>query len=285
MFKDIDIFWLAAQPILQGRDPYSIPNLEVFYPLPFYFLFIPLVTLPLPVVHVVRTALQSVILLAVLRRRAIFVALSMPVLLTLILGQVDIVMTGLFVLLRSGIGGGIALAFLVLKPQLVFLLAPWMLWQWWQHDRRQIVWFLVVCGSLVILSLFVQPEWVVHLYARSGERARGGISASLWGLLAYLPSSIWLPVTAIIVAIIVVWAWKKNDFSIVAAVGLLTSPFIFSYNLLPLLTLIRKPVFLIGFTALSWAAFAASAWLLNDSASALLSIGVLIIVGGNKTHR
>jgi hypothetical protein len=35
----------------------------------------------------------------------------MPVLLTLILDQVDIVMTGLFVLLRSGVGGGIALAF------------------------------------------------------------------------------------------------------------------------------------------------------------------------------
>jgi hypothetical protein len=271
MFKDIDIFWLAAQSILQGRDPYSIPNLEVFYPLPFYFLFIPLVGLPLGVVHAVWTAVQAVILIAVLRRRAIYVALSMPVLLTFILGQVDIVMTGLFVLLRSGDGGGIALAFLVLKPQLVFLLAPWMLWQWWQHDRRQIVWFIVVCGSLVILSFFVQPDWVAHLYARSGERARAGISASLWGLLAYLPSSIWLPVTAIIVAIIAVWAWRKNDFSIVTTVGLLTSPFVFSYNLLPQLTLIRKPVFLIGFTILSWVVFAISAWQMNERAAVLLS--------------
>jgi hypothetical protein len=62
LFKDIDIFWQAAQAILQGRDPYSIPNLEVFYPLPFYFLFVPLVALPLPAVHAVWTALQAVIL-------------------------------------------------------------------------------------------------------------------------------------------------------------------------------------------------------------------------------
>jgi hypothetical protein len=43
--RHIDIFLQAAAAILQGRDLYSIPNLEVFYPLPFYFLFIPLVAL------------------------------------------------------------------------------------------------------------------------------------------------------------------------------------------------------------------------------------------------
>jgi len=272
VFKDIDIFWQAAQAILQGRDPYSIPNLEVFYPLPFYFLFIPLVALPLPVVHVGWTVLQAAILVAILRRRALFVALSMPVLLTFILGQADIMMAGFFVLLRAGIGSGIALAFLVLKPQLVLLVAPWMLWQWWQRDRWQIVWFLVLIGSLVILSFIVQPDWVARFIARSGERTRAAVSASLWGLLAYLPATIWLPVAALAVAAIVIWVWRKNDFNLVAAVGLLTSPFIFSYNLLPLLALIRKPAFLIGFTILSWATFAISAWQSNDRASALLTL-------------
>ena len=278
LFKDIDIFWYAAQAILQGRDPYSIPSLEVFYPLPFYFLFVPLVALSLPVVHVVWTVLQAVILVALLRRRALFVALSMPVLLTFILGQVDMVTTGLVVPLRSGIGGGVALAFLVLKPQLVLLLAPWMLWQWWQRDRRQIVWFLFVFGSLVLLSFIVQPDWVGQMLARSGERTRAGVSSSLWGMLAFLPSSIWLPCAAIICALLVIWAWRKNDFDVVAVVGLLVSPFIFSYNLLPLLAVIRKPIFLIGFTILSWVTFAISAWQSNDRASALITLWALAVL-------
>ena len=285
VFKDIDIFWLAAQAILQGRDPYAIPNLEVFYPLPFYFLFIPLVALPLPLVHVVWTALQSVILIAVLRRRALFVALSMPVLLTFILGQIDIVMTGLFVLLRSGIGGGIALAFLVLKPQLVLLLAPWMLWQWWQRDRRQIVWFLTVFATLVVLSLLVQPDWVLHLIARSGERTRAAISSSLWGLTSFLPASIWLVVAGLAAVLVALWALRQNSFDITTCAGLLTSPFVFSYNLVPLTVMLRKPVVLVGFTVFSWAAFAISAWLSNDSASAFLSIGVLFLVGMNNPQR
>jgi hypothetical protein len=155
-------------------------------------------------------------------------------------GQAAIMMLGLFALLRSASAGGIALAFMVLKPQLVLLLAPWMLWQWWRRDRRQIVWFLVVICGLLIASFIVQPDWVARFFARSGGHTRAAISSSLRGLLAFLPASIWLPSVAFVAAIAVVWAWRKNDFDIVAAVGLLVSPFIFSYNLLPLLALLCR---------------------------------------------
>ena len=282
LFKDLDIFWYAAQAILQGQDPYSIAHLEVFYPLPFYFLFVPLVALPLPVVHVAWTALQAAVLVAILRRRVVFVTLSMPVLLTFILGQVDIVMTGLFVLLRSGIGSGIALAFLALKPKLVLLLAPWMLWHWWHHDRRQILWFAIVLGVLVLGAFIVQPDWLVRFFARSGERTRAGISSSVWGLLAFLPASLWLSIAGLVAVALAVWAWRKNDFDIVASVGLFVSPFIFSYNLMPLVALARRRSFLIGFTLISWFTFALSAWLLTDGPSALLAVGALGALVWNK---
>ena len=285
LFKDIDIFWQAAQAILQGRDPYSIPNLEVFYPLPFYFLFVPLVALPLPVVHVVWTALQAVILVAILRRRVVLVTLAMPVLLTFILGQVDIVMTGLFVILRSGIAGGIALAFLVLKPHLVLLLAPWMLWQWWQHDRRQILLFAIVLGVLVLGAFVVQPDWLIRFLARSGARTRPGISASVWGLLSFLPTPLGLASAVVISIGLVIWAWCKSRFDWVASVGLFISPFIFSYNLLPLLTLVRKPAFLIGFTVLSWIAFGVGAIVLGDGASALPTVLVMGALLWQERHR
>ena len=283
MFKDIDIFLAAAQAILQGVDPYSIPNLEVFYPLPFYLLFIPFAGLPATVAHVLWTALQAMIFIAVFRKRAIFTALSMPILLTFLLGQVDILMTGLFVLLRSGVAGGIALAFMALKPQLVILLAPWMLWQWWKNDRRQLVWFVVVLGAIVLAAFVVQPDWLLRFFARGGERTRAAISSSLWGLLAFLPSSVWLPIAGLVAAIIVVWAWRKNDFDFVAAVGLLTSPFVFSYNLLPLIVMLKKSRYLISFTIFSWVAFAISAWVSNDSAAAVLTLGTLgVLLSQNR---
>jgi hypothetical protein len=283
-FKDLDICLRAAAAILQGSDPYSIPNLEVFYPLPFYFLFIPLASLPLPVVYALWSALSAGVLIAILRQRVVWVALSMPVLLTFLLGQVDIVMMALYVALRSSVGAGIALAFLVLKPQLVLLLAPWMVWHWARRERRQIVLFLIVLGALVALSFLVQPDWLARFVARSGERTRAAISSSVWGLLAFLPASLWLPVTALVVAAIVIWVWRRDDFDLVAVAGLFVSPFIFSYNLLPLWALIRSPIILVMLTVASWVAFviAANAW--NDAAAALIALASLVWLVRQQTN-
>ncbi len=275
MFKDIDIFLAAAQAILLGRDPYALPGIEVFYPLPFYFLFVPLVGLPLPIVHVLWTVLQGLILVAMLRRRVWAIALAMPVLLTLILGQVDIVMLALFVLLRSGVAGGVALAFLVLKLHLVLLLAPWQLWQWLKRDRRQLALFAAIIGVILVLSFVVQPNWVVQLLGRSGERIRADKSSSIWGLMSWLPGPLWLASGALIALGLIVWAWRKNDFDLVATVGLFVSPFIFSYNILPLVALIRQERFLLGLTVLSWITFAVAALQSNDRAGALMTLAIL----------
>ncbi|MEW5721033.1 MAG: glycosyltransferase 87 family protein, partial [Chloroflexota bacterium] len=225
MFKDLDIFLRAAAAILQGSDPYSIAGLEVFYPLPFYFLFIPLASLPAPVVYALWSALSASILIAILRQRVVWVAFSMPVLLTFLLGQVDVVMLALYVALRSSIAAGLALAFLVLKPQLVLLLAPWMLWHWWRHARRQIILFGVVLGVIVLLSFVIQPDWIARFFARSGERTRAAISSSVWGVLAFLPSPWWLIAGALASGGLIVWAWRKDDFDLIAAAGLLISPY------------------------------------------------------------
>jgi hypothetical protein len=281
-FKDLDIFLRAAAAILQGTDPYSIPNLEVFYPLPFYFLFIPFIALPQPVVYTLWSALSASVLLAILRRRVVWVALSMPVLLTLLLGQVDILMMALFAALRSSIVAGVALAFLVLKPQLVLLLAPWMLWHWWRTNRRQIIWFALVAGAIVLASLVVQSDWGMRFFARSGERTRAAISSSVWGLLAVLPASVWLPITALVVAIIIIWVWRRDDFDLIAATGLFISPFIFSYNLLPLVALRLERKILIGFTVMSWLAFGVAAWQLNDRAAALVTLVIIVALVWGK---
>ena len=274
-FKDIDIFVRAATAILQGTDPYSLPNLEVFYPLPFFFLFIPFTGLPDPVVHILWTAIQVIILVVILRSRALTAVWSIPVLATLVFGQAGIVMLGLFTRLRASRAAGVALAFIALKPILVLLLAPWMLWQWWRRDRRQIVWFVLVLGILVLAAFLVEPDWVVRFWSRTGERARVGIVASVWGWFAIFPIPIWLGGAAIISVILTIWAWRKNDFDLIATVGCLINPFIFSYDLVLLLGILRKQSFVIGFVAISWFAFTISAFQSNDRASALLSVATL----------
>ena len=278
LFKDIDIFVTAAQAILRGLDPYSLSNVEVFYPLPFYFIFIPFAALPLPLVHALWGGLQTIVLVVILRRRALAVALSIPVLIAFIFGQVDILTLGLFALLRTGVAGGVALAFLVLKPQLVLLLAPWVTWRWWLHDRRQLVWFAAIAGLILILSLFVQPDWVANFLGRSSARMRGGISSSLWGLLSFLPTPLWIATGLLLTLGAIIYAWRSNDFDIVTAVGLLISPFIFSYNLVPLTLMLRDSRLLLGFAALSWITFSVAALQSNDGASALLTLAVLLVL-------
>src|SRR5438132_8609555 len=98
MWKDIDIFIAAAQAIWNGQDPYHLAGVEAFYPLPFYFLFLPFAWLPLEVTHVLWAGISGIVLVALTRKRALFIMLSSQAILTFLLGQVDIVMMALYVL-------------------------------------------------------------------------------------------------------------------------------------------------------------------------------------------
>ncbi len=281
MFKDIDIFIAAAQAIWAGKDPYQLAGVEAFYPLPFYLLFLPLAWLPLPIVHVLWGAISGVVLIAMLKRRALAVIFSTQALLTFLLGQVDIVMMGLYVLVQSGAsGGGIALAFMALKPQLVFVLAPFQLWRWWRtpRQRRELVWFFGIGAALTVASFIAQPNWVMSLLGRSGERVRANVSSSLWGLLSFLPTPVWLVTAGLITVVLIVWAWRTGKVEIVAAVGLLVSPLIFAYNLMPLYAMFRRGRILLAMAALSWVGLAIANLQSNDRADALVAVFAVTVL-------
>lgn len=277
MFKDIDIFIIAAQAIWNGQDPYHIAGVEVFYPLPFYFLFLPFAWLPRDVTHVLFSLLSGIVLVGLLRRRALIVMLSSQVVLTFLLGQVDILMMALYVLTRSAVGGGIALAFLLLKPQIVLLLAPFLLWRWLRTDRKQILWFGGIVAVLFLASFLAQPDWIFSLLSRSGERMRAPVSSSLWGLLSFLPSYLWLASGALISFILIIWAWRVRKIDQVETVGLFISPFIFAYNLMPLYVMFRRAWILIAMVVISWLGFFIADAQSNDRASALVAVFALIL--------
>jgi hypothetical protein len=279
VFKDIDIFVAAAQAIWSGGDPYHLPGMEVFYPLPFYFLFLPLAWLPPDVTHVLWGVISGAVLVALLRRRALVVMFSSQAVLTFVLGQVDILMMALYALTRSGAaGGGIALAFLLLKPQLALLLAPFLLWRWSRQGVREVVRFGAVTVVLFGASFLAQPDWAFALWERSGERVRAAVSSSLWGVLSFLPPMLWLGSGALIALALVVWAWRTRDTDTVQATGLFISPFIFAYNLMPLYVMFGRAWVLTVMVALSWVGFFIADAQSNDRASALVTVFALAVL-------
>src|SRR5581483_7823590 len=122
LFNDFDVFYHAAQAVLQGQDPYSVYG--AYHPFPFFLIFLPLAVLPLDTAHVVWTAIELVIFVAVARKRALYAIFFLPVILTLLEGQIVMPLLAMFVLLRAQKHQGIAAAWLCLKPQLIGLLLP-----------------------------------------------------------------------------------------------------------------------------------------------------------------
>ena len=277
-FFDLDNLIKAAVAILQGSDPYLLP--DVYYPLPLYLIFIPLAGLPLPVAHGIWLAIELAILVAILRRRAFVAVFFMPVFLTLLMGQIVMPMLGLFALLRTGLFGGVALGLLALKPQLVLFIAPWMLWRWWQRERKQIIWFALTLAILATIAFLIQPDWLARWLAVSGRRLRAPIAPSVWGVLSFLPTPAWIALAGLATVAIFVWAWRKNDFDLISTAGLLVNPLIISYDQTLLTTIIRDSRLWVVLTGVSWIAFGVSAAGLvsGEGPSAMTTLAVLIML-------
>ncbi len=275
-FNDFDVFWRAAQALVQGADPYAVHG--VYYPLPMFFLFLPFAALPLELAHILWTGIEGLILVAILRRRAPLVVLFMPVVLSFLMGQIVLPMLGLYALLRSGRYGGIALGLMCLKPQMVLLIAPWLLWQWWHADRRQVGWFALVLGALALASLLVQPDWVQRWMAVSGERLRAPISPSIWGLVSFLPQPWWVAFAGAATAAIALWAWRQRDMDVVMAATMLVNPVLISYDFTLFTLMLREARVWLFLTVCSWVAFAVSAWQLNEAIYVALTLVVVALL-------
>lgn len=85
---------------------------------------------------------------------------------TILLGQVaGLVYFGLVLSLwalhrRADELAGVALAFCTIKPQMVYLIIPALLWWGWQHKRRQfLIYFAITLTVLAGVSLLFVPSW------------------------------------------------------------------------------------------------------------------------------
>lgn len=274
LFGDFEVFWKAAQALLAGGDPYAV--FGVYYPLPVFFLFIPFALLPLPLAQWLWLGLQVLILVAVFGRRIPYLVWFMPTLLNLVSGNMVTVWLAFYALLRGGRHAGVALAALMLKPQLVPALAPWLLWNWVRLDRRQLWRFLLTLGAVLSIGFAVQPDWIARWLAVSGQRLRAPIAPSIWGLVSFLPFPVWVGLAGLISVVVVLWAWRRSRFDELAAAGMLVNPVIISYDLVLLTLPVHKPRGLLLVIAAGLAAFLLSALWLNEAPFLLVTLATLL---------
>lgn len=278
LFNDFDVFYHAAQALLQGQDPYSVYG--VYYPFPLFFLFAPLVALPIELARIAWTAVEFVIFVAVLKRRALLALFFLPVILTFLEGQIVMPLLAMFFLLQRGKHQGIAAAWLCIKPQLIGLLLPFLFWRVWKQDRRQFLWFGGIWFVMLGGSFLIQPDWALHWIQVSGERVRTPFSPSIWGALSVLPNPSWLAGAGGLMLGLLVWAYRRRDFDVLSVVNLLVNPLIVSYDLTLLILFIRSVRAWVVLTVVSWAAFGISAagWWRGEGLTALVALLALLFV-------
>jgi len=275
-FNDFDVFYHAAQAVLQNQDPYAVYG--VYYPFPLFLVFLPFAALPLNVAHIVWTFIEALIFVAIVRRRALYAVLFMPVILTFLMGQIVMPLLAMFALLRFQKLEGVATAWLCLKPQLIGLLLPFVIWRMWRRDRAQFLWFGGIWFALLSASFLLQPNWAQRWVEVSGERLRTPFAPTLWGALSFLPSPFWFILAGALMVGLLAWAYWRRDFDILSVVNLLVNPVIVSYDL-TLLTLFIKSLWMwILLTILSWLAFAAAAldWWRGEGLTAAVTLVALI---------
>jgi hypothetical protein len=132
-------------------------------------LFAPLALLPLPLAYALFLALNLWLLWRLLRRRMIWPLLSFPVLFTLFVGQLDMA-------LALGIAAVPWLLPLALvKPQVGFVIAPWLLRRF---SRRDWLRALALGTGFLALCFALRPGWVGEWLAAQPQVGDYSVRAS-----------------------------------------------------------------------------------------------------------
>jgi hypothetical protein len=164
---DFDIFWRGGRSLLEGTSPYQVPG---FYsPLPLAVLFAPLALLPLPVAYAIFVLASLWMLWKAAGSRGYrsgWALVSFPVLFTFFVGQVDLILA-----LSAALLGPLALPFLLAKPQIAFVAAPWLLLH---SDRRKLALGTGAMLGMLLLCFWLRPDWVSEWLASTPQRADYG---------------------------------------------------------------------------------------------------------------
>jgi hypothetical protein len=220
---------LAIQQQRYGRPAYPDEDQLAFaYPLHIVTVVGPLALLPLPMAQALWFSLLEASLLIffivapwsvgwrpptwLLALTAVFILGLYPNVWAMILGQVSIVVAALVALAWWGLRterwglAGVCLALATIKPQMTFLLVPFLLiWSTNQRYWRLLLAFAATFGAIVLLPLPWLPNWPLEWLASLGRYA----GYTVWDPpLVMLTGSAWLGgVVAVLLLAWTMYSW------------------------------------------------------------------------------
>ena len=275
--------WQIGQAVLHGLSPYSVAVAK--YPPAANLFFVLFALLPFSAAFPLWTGASVVMLIDVLRRccrKNYLAALFIPVVFTLISGQVDL----FFLWLTSWLAAGglravFAAVLLTLKPQIALVVLPWLLLRWLREDRRSLFRWIGLCIILHTLPLVFSPQIYAQWFGTVGPSAsmRLSLSAGIFALAA-LPVPLWLLVSLsgllitgglLACGILPRIPFPKNE-DLARAFFMLASPVTLWYDGVILLDSAPAKILI----PLSWAAFALSAVFASSIPLALIPLYVLL---------
>lgn len=148
---DFHLFYQAGQAVLAGNSPYTVVGFQT-PPYPLAVIFALFAWMPEPVAYALFIGINLYMLFKVMGRNGIWALLSFPVLFDLFVGQLDLPLALITLLV-----GPWALPLLLIKPQVGFVLAPWVL-----HNitKKQIIKIGVTGLAFLGLCFLLRPTWV-----------------------------------------------------------------------------------------------------------------------------
>lgn len=266
---DFNILWQAGHAVWLGHDPYSVEHF--YYPLPAAYLFALLATVPQSTAFWAWLLLNMGLLAWKLRGRLPAWALYFPLLHFCSSGQVDLMLWLWGTSMSRGWLSALAAAVITLKPQVAFIMLPWILLRWLRTGRRTLALWFAITTLLWIGPLAVDPTWVRRWQAAIPAQTAlsRGNTPGIWSLEPVFPGI--GPVLLIASTAIFVWGLHQER-SVGWAAAALANPVGMFYDLLALMG--AAPAWLL--VPMSWVAVALSVWLRTFVPWMLVPVGVII---------
>lgn len=147
---DFLIFYSSGKAVINGVSPYTIFDFNS--PIFLALFFAPFSLLPVGVSYSIFIFANLLLAWKFLKKRIVCAILFFPFLFSLYVGQIDFLLAGLIL-----IGSPWTIALALVKPQLGFVVIPWMIMSFSKKDW----WKAILPTSVfVIISFLIRPTWL-----------------------------------------------------------------------------------------------------------------------------
>jgi len=190
---DFKIFYLAGLAVLNGNSPYLVDGF--FSPFPMAVAFVPFALFPLTISYGIYLILSIWLLWKFVRWNTFWALLSFPVFFSLLVGQVD-----MQIALCVALFGPYAIPLIFIKPQLGFILVPFLIRK---GSFRKIFIGGGFAAGILLLCFIIRPNWISEwLLVLSNREYSSRFDSSLYWLIPHpIKEMIVFYVSAIIMVI------------------------------------------------------------------------------------